>query len=206
MRQRPKSFWDWTLKRWAWARTRHATAMLKKGADPEERNAEGHTPIFMAAAVNNLEVTDRLIMADVDVDARDVYGQTALMHAVATRARDTAHILVMGAECDIEAQDDLGRTALMHAARTGDPVVTRLLLNGGAEIDKADREKRTALMHGVHKDAADAVTILLEAGADARVVDHVGKSALDHAPKTSTLKAALAAAIRAQADAAGRTH
>ncbi len=206
MRHRPKSFWDWTLKRWAWARTRHATAMLKKGADPEERDAAGRTPIFMAAMVNNIEVTDRLIMADVDVDARDGFSQTALMHAAAARARNTAYLLVAGAECDVDAQDGFGWTALMHAARTNDPVMTNLLLDGGAEVDRADQLQRTALMHGAYKDAADAVAILLEAGADARVIDHEGESALDHAPKTSTLRATLAAAIRAQAGAAGKPH
>lgn len=105
MRPRKTSFRDRALKGWFGVRTRHATALVKKGADPEERDGGRRTPIFQAALVDNGEVTDGLIMADVDIGTRDAFDQTAPMCAASIGACGTVHLLVE-ARYDINAQDD----------------------------------------------------------------------------------------------------
>ena len=75
---------------------------------------------------------------------------------------------------EINRPDAGGRTPLMWAARRGDINSIRILLEWGADVEKADR----SMCRPIHKAVADAddecVRILLEAGARPTVADDVG--------------------------------
>jgi hypothetical protein len=55
--------------------------LLARGADPNQRNRGGTTPLFTAAALGQLEVVERLLAAGADVHVRDKHGHTALVVA-----------------------------------------------------------------------------------------------------------------------------
>lgn len=85
-----------------------------------------------AARDGDLETVQRLIEAGVDVDARDRYGQTALMRAAHGGHRAVVERLVArGAELDVTAKFNL--TALMLAVIAGHAAVVRVLAAAGAD-------------------------------------------------------------------------
>jgi TonB family protein len=92
---------------------------------------------------------------DVDPDARDAKGYTALMYA-AHENRPDLLVLLVKAKVDFNLANEEGETALIVAARRGNVEAARQLLMAGADttprdargrtaLDWADREKRTYL-------------------------------------------------------------
>ena len=76
--------------------------LLDAGADAKATNANGTTPLMLAAASGDTDTVDVLLEHDSDVDARDeTNGQTALMFAAALGRVDVVRMLTThGAELD----------------------------------------------------------------------------------------------------------
>jgi len=64
--------------------------LLERGANPNERNREGITPLMVAAACGALEAVRLLLRASADLDAVDADGDSALYYAA---SRDQLHIV-----------------------------------------------------------------------------------------------------------------
>src|SRR5210317_757594 len=62
--------------------------------------------------------------------------------------------------------EDDGRTMLFRASEEGNLEVVRLLVEGGADLDKADYDGRTPLYVACEKGHLEVVQLLLDAGAD----------------------------------------
>ena len=76
----------------------------------------------------------RLLASGADIDARDEYGQTALMLAARDgRAESVAWLVGHGAALDVTAK--YGLSALMLAVVNGHVDVVRTLLRGGANLE-----------------------------------------------------------------------
>ncbi|KAA0169925.1 hypothetical protein FNF27_06817 [Cafeteria roenbergensis] len=99
----------------------------------------------MAAAEAGKAKALRVLLGsgDCGVNAKDLYGRTALMLAVNNRST-AAMGLLLDAGADPEAADRVdkrvnqGRTALMVAANTGSVAATQALLALGADADAKD--------------------------------------------------------------------
>jgi serine/threonine-protein phosphatase 6 regulatory ankyrin repeat subunit B len=104
---------------------------LALGADPNEPEDDGTTPLMRAVHGQLPEIAELLIAASADVSAKNSYGVTALY--IAARAGDAAEtrlLLAAGADANT-ALPSSGETALMTAAKSGDADVVRVLLTGG---------------------------------------------------------------------------
>jgi ankyrin repeat protein len=78
---------------------------------------------------------DAMLAAGQDINARDRYGQTALMRAAhAGRTRSVAWLVSQGAELDHAAK--FGLSALMLAALSGHRDIVRILAEAGANISR----------------------------------------------------------------------
>jgi ankyrin repeat protein len=119
-----------------------------------------------------------------DVNAHDMRGQTALMHAVDRliassmnerdeRSLEVVLLIVHGA--DVNAKDNEDRTALMFAAYGR---MTTLM------IDDIEKKSYARPRSGNQ----EAVAILLASGADVNVQDKSGKRAIDYAEKNGSFK------------------
>jgi uncharacterized protein len=103
-------------------------AVLELGLDPNEFGASGRTPLMTAARLDLVEAAGILLeqRAVPDAQATDAVAQTD----------GTGDPLCMIG--DRAPGDTPGRTALSYAAELGSPKMVRLLLDHGADANKAD--------------------------------------------------------------------
>ena len=116
---------------------------LALGADPNEPEADGTTPLMRAVHGRYPEIAELLIAASADVGARNSFGVTALY--VAARAGDpvaTRMLLMAGADANTALP--AGETVLMTAAKAGNPDVVRALLTGGSNVSLLELAQQRA--------------------------------------------------------------
>ena len=138
-------------------------ALLAAGADPDERNRAGDTPLLAVRMDNRgaIEIVDLLLRLGADINARDRSGYTVLSRTVRSRAfggqsqhADIRQLLDRGAR--VQVRDHKGRTLLHHAVATHDSTrfssarhndVTRLdyVLGLGLDVQKVDHHGNTII-------------------------------------------------------------
>ncbi len=107
--------------------------------------AKGQTEdLLVATADRDTARVNQLLAHGWDVDARDAYGNTALMIAAACDYADITAILV-DAGADVNIAGRVGNSALIYAAQTGATEVARLLIEAGARVDVKNDFGNTAL-------------------------------------------------------------
>jgi ankyrin repeat protein len=114
-------------------------ALLKAGADPNERGEGGRSALMAALASqderdNRWTCANLLIKAGADVDARNDQGDTALMWAVDRGARDCVKLL-MEAGADLDLKNGAGMSAARIAAQKGRFDSLLSLAGAGAALD-----------------------------------------------------------------------
>lgn len=88
--------------------------LLKKGADPDVRNANGVTPVLWAVRYNNLECLKLLYDAGANIRVKDAEGCNALVVAAKSGSKDVVQFLVDHG-VNPNQPDLLGFTALQYA-------------------------------------------------------------------------------------------
>ncbi|MFA6318065.1 MAG: ankyrin repeat domain-containing protein [Elusimicrobiota bacterium] len=111
--------------------------LLDLGADPNEVDKDGQTPLMQAAFWGHTKVARLLIERGARVDqAVPSFRFTALMKAAENGNTDTVRLLLeKGASIDAETMS--GETALAFAAYDDQEATARFLLEKGASRDKA---------------------------------------------------------------------
>jgi ankyrin repeat protein len=165
--------------------------LLKAGADANLANRFGVTPLHEAAIVGNAAMLEAMLEAGGNPNAVFGEGETVLM--TAARAGDAASVralLAHGGKPDA-TENWHGQTALMWAALENHAEVVQLLVDAGADVNRAstkhdwvtisysegnvpkDRDLGglTALQFGARNGSVAAVEKLLDLGADADVVE-----------------------------------
>jgi ankyrin repeat protein len=164
-----------------------ARLLLEKGASIRARNAEGSTPLIVAANHGETAVVRLLLHKGAEIEAADNEGITALIAAacdcpiIDMPDTDDSVKLLLENGANIEAKDKQGRTALMFAAAWGRAWILQILLDKGARIDARDDQGNTALLLSVTGSAlpmAEAVQLLLARGADIEASNNDGDTAL----------------------------
>jgi ankyrin repeat protein len=91
--------------------------LLESGADPNQRDSEGNTPVVVAASSGFADGVKLLIAYKADVNVPNQQGETALIRAVQMRDLNAAKLL-LDAGADPDRPDNLaGRSARDYAAR-----------------------------------------------------------------------------------------
>ncbi|MBL7222839.1 MAG: ankyrin repeat domain-containing protein [Candidatus Brocadiae bacterium] len=133
--------------------------LLRKGADPNMKDAFGSTPLCCA-----------------------LYGGMASMCVLDQVGIQMARTLVVhGADVRLQGID--GEAPLHIAASSGDKALVEFLLAEGAEIDVKDKEGVTALHRAVEGSHIRAAELLLERGADRNARDASGSTPLHYAAR-----------------------
>jgi hypothetical protein len=117
--------------------------------------------------------------------ARCPLSMVAAMSGLAARSGEKSLLLAakaLVAHCDIEALDGWGMTPLMHSARNGSKAMVEMLLDAGADPNKAGVSGVTPLML-CSKSESGVCALLLAHRADRLAVDQWGATALHWAAK-----------------------
>ena len=163
------------------------------GADASAVAAARAVPIVDAARAEDASTVRTLLERQVDVNAAEADGTTALHWAAYQGDVETARLLLAaGARTDVTNR--YGVTPLALAAGRGDPRVVGALLDAGADPNATLPEGETVLMAAARAGNVDALRLLLAHGADVTARESWrGQTALmwaaaqNHARATHTL-------------------
>jgi ankyrin repeat protein/DNA-binding transcriptional ArsR family regulator len=127
---------------------------------------------YYQAVRNDDRAALRVLVKEQGANLRDPRGQTPLMFAAAFGSLDAMKLLIANG-ADVKAENEFGATALHWS--TGDVRKVRLLLEQGAEVNKASKLGRTPLLVAAATNGTlESVKLLLEKGADVNVADISG--------------------------------
>jgi ankyrin repeat protein len=107
---------------------------------------------------------------DIDVNAVDPDGSTALMWATYTVDHDLVRALLKhGAKAKLT--NHYGDSALTEAIKVGDADMARLLLDAGADANSPNQDGQTALMLAANIGSLPIAQLLIERGANVNAVE-----------------------------------
>jgi ankyrin repeat protein len=163
--------------------------LIAAGADINERDGYGATPLMNAAHIGNAEMVRALVAAGAEVNAVDELGWNAIHKAVYNSELDRGFAEVVDvlakAGCDVNAKIGYGIRPLMLAAGYGEAAVCEALLANGADILARNDGGLTALMMVKDKFYVEVINLLHAAELDAGVGE--GSCASKNAPGSNVV-------------------
>jgi ankyrin repeat protein len=143
-----------------------ALAMIAAGADVNQTQPDGSTPLHWAAYRVDRELVNALLRKGARAKVVNRYGASPLAESVkVANAELVGMLLEAGADANVANED--GQTPLMLAARTGNVVVAERLVRQGANVNARERyREQTAVMWAAAQGHADMVAFLVSKGAD----------------------------------------
>ncbi|CAH1132121.1 unnamed protein product [Ceutorhynchus assimilis] len=152
--------------------------LLESGANADQADIDGWTPLRAAAWGGHTEVVELLVQHGCQLDSVDAENRTALRAAAWSGHEEIVKILLQHG-ASVNLTDHEGRTALIAAAYMGHSEIVDHLLDYGADINHADADGRTALsvaaLCAPRTPGVSVVSTLLERGA---TVDHKDKEGM----------------------------
>lgn len=146
--------------------------LLANGSESQVKKFFGTSTLHAALTEKSDDQTlALLVLAQVDMEARDWRGRTALTIAVRRDSPAVARSLLQHG-ANAEVSDSARETLLITAVRTGKEWATKLLLEKGANLEGRDAQGDTALCVAVKKGQKTIVQILLDHGAMTKTIVH----------------------------------
>ncbi len=141
-----------------------------KNIDINHPGTDGTTALHKAAAKGDLASLSLLLAAGADPDTVDHQRSTPLISAAAYGHADVVQALLarLKKSSQVNRQDQRGYTALTYAAVAGDAIITRKLLNHGADPRQPSRENKPPMIYAIERGHPDVVLALVESGVNPR--------------------------------------
>jgi len=134
-------------------------------APPNFEEANGITPLHLAAATGDVAHITYLIAQSMPLDLTTHDGATALHWAAQFGHSKAVRVLILGG-APLEAKTDQGYTALHWAAAIGHLDIITILVESGADLEAITVKGQTPLHIATALDQILLVTALLNAGAN----------------------------------------
>ena len=149
--------------------SRAALELITKGADVNQTQPDGTTPLHWAVYTFDRELVQTLLRRGARVNAINRYGSSPLGEAVMVASLEiTAMLLEAGADPNVTNAD--GQTALMLVARTGNVPLATLLVQRGADVNRRERfRNQSAVIWAAAQNKPEMVEFLVSKGADLTV-------------------------------------
>jgi hypothetical protein len=111
---------------WSGKTTAFMKYLSTRDLDINAKDAEGKTPLMIAAASGNVEIVKFLLDRDADINITEKEGNTALMMASYSGNVETVKLL-LGRGADINITEKEGKTALAFARESGQTDAAKML-------------------------------------------------------------------------------
>jgi uncharacterized protein len=163
--------------------------LLGRGADVDERNASGRTPVTAAVYEGSAETVRVLVDAGADVNIQDDMRSNAFL-ALGETGNVSVLDEVLKGHPDVNLTNRFGGTALIPAAHRGHVEMVRALLaRTDVDVDHVNDAGWTALLEAVilgdgGQAHTEIVRLLLGAGADRDIADRDGLTPVEHATRS----------------------
>lgn len=140
----------------------HGTAvqwLLMRGVDV---NSKDVFPLTEAVYANHPQIVRILLDAEVQIDAQNRLGHTALGTAIKHGNRSLIERLVAaGADVNVNATGSENESPLQAAVRGGDEAIVKLLINFGARVNNSSTDMGTILQIAVCSQSLEIVNTVL---------------------------------------------
>ncbi|HEV3343599.1 MAG TPA: ankyrin repeat domain-containing protein [Pirellulales bacterium] len=153
--------------------TELAAVLIRAGADPDGKEAEGHTALYRASTGDLVRV---LLAAGATADIASGPTRGTALHQAARRGCVSVAEALLDHGATVDARDAKGQTPLRRAVNCRQPHIVRLLVRRGADPHAADRRGVTPL--DVAR-TAEMKQALVDAGAGAPKKGAVGSSVVE---------------------------
>lgn len=153
---------------------------LLLGADANETNKQGWTPLHFCAVRGKTECARVLIENKAEIDPLTGTEKTPLHFAADRNFLELVKLLLENG-ADIGARDDEGWSPLHYAAEKDRVDVAAYLIETGAEIDLLSKRGGTPLHEASASASPEMIHLLLNNGADKTIQASNGKTPLDYA-------------------------
>jgi uncharacterized protein len=146
-----------------------ALALIAQGADVNQAQPDGTTPLHWAVYRVDRELVTALLRKGARAQVVNRYGSSPLAEAArVANVELVAMLLEAGADANVGNED--GQTPLMLAARTGDLAVAKQLVEHGADVNAREHFRdQSALMWAAAEGHADMVAFLVSKKAELTV-------------------------------------
>lgn len=166
-------------------RVDYVSKLLAMGAQVDDADIRGNTPLTACAWTDNPRIVELLIEHGANINLPDVKGCTPLQHACTNVARNVVSELLQH-NCDVNHQCDSKRTALMLALpsfyncnvagkKISDMLsICEMLIDSGCDLNMQDDRGRTALHLVVEANDVYGLCMLAERGCNLNIKDNSG--------------------------------
>jgi len=143
-----------------------ALSAIAAGADVNEAQPDGTTPLHWAVYRVDRELVEALLVRGARPNVVNDYGSSPLAEAVNVADVQLVGLLLeAGADANVANAD--GQTPLMLASRTGHVEVAELLVEFGADVNRREQyREQSAVMWAASQGHAEMVRFLVSHGAD----------------------------------------
>jgi ankyrin repeat protein len=143
-----------------------ALAMIAAGANVNQTQPDGSTPLHWAVYRVDRELVTALLRRGAKAGTVNKYGASPLAEAARLANLELAGMLLeAGAAANVSNED--GQTPLMLAARTGNVPMAKLLVQHGAEVNRRETyREQSALMWAAAENQGEMVEFLVSQKAE----------------------------------------
>jgi len=141
---------------------------------PEKDKSQLNEELLYAAGRGDKKSVEKLLAKGADVNAKNNFGETALMWAFSNQRKAVAELLITKG-ANVNAKDEDGTTALKYAYSRD---TARFLIANGANVNVKDNLGRTPLMWVSVLGDKEVVELLISKGAKVDAKDEKGYTAL----------------------------
>ncbi|XP_067930514.1 E3 ubiquitin-protein ligase MIB2-like [Watersipora subatra] len=153
--------------------------LIDKGADVNERDSSGRTPLILCSFVTDTRWSVGLSRLLLEHEARiskcDRQGFNALHHACINQRYELVSVYLAALDCDVHSRCKKGNTSLHYAASLGNKeivkMLTQLVLKYKLTLNPINKMGLTPLHQAFRANQIDCGDLLIEYGADITLLD-----------------------------------